>query len=165
MERGFPVKIRFLLLFSVMLYTSCPYLFPMVRVNPAEASFYPAGYASQGSTRYISGPLSDLQSDDEVHTTFRSHVSAQASATKTDAFISNRDTTTSTNTPKERTWTGDSAAWGGQSAMPDSGSPVRRVRTAYCPMMAIWTRTSGMGLHGIPRVEATSTLTRHCARR
>jgi trimeric autotransporter adhesin len=50
---------------------------------------------------------------------------------KTDAFIAYRDSTTSLNTPKGRTWTGETATWGSQIEMPTANSPVRFVRVAY----------------------------------
>lgn len=53
---------------------------------------------------------------------------------KTDAFIAYRDSTTSLSTPKERTWTGESVAWGSQTEMVTAGSPVRFTRVAYSPI-------------------------------
>src|SRR3990170_1743623 len=53
---------------------------------------------------------------------------------KTDAFIAYRDSTTTPNTPKERTWTGNTTTWSSQSEMPTSGSPVRWIRTTCCPL-------------------------------
>ena len=99
-------------------------------------SYNPSGYSLGGSTRYISGTTADLATDNGVYMTFRSHVSASSTTAKTDAFIAYRDSTTTLNTSKERTWTGDSVAWGSQTEMPDAGSPVRFTRVAYCPLEA-----------------------------
>lgn len=71
--------------------------------------FYPSSYILLGSTKDVSGSLFNLQSDDGVYMNFRSYVSASSTTTKTDAFIAYRDSTTSLNTPKERTWTGDTS--------------------------------------------------------
>ena len=54
----------------------------------------------------------------------------------TDAFIAYRDTTTTLNTVKSRTWTGNTSSWTTQSELPNAGSPVRTVRVAYCPIQA-----------------------------
>ncbi|MCW4009675.1 MAG: hypothetical protein NWF05_03525 [Candidatus Bathyarchaeota archaeon] len=54
----------------------------------------------------------------------------------TNAFIAYRDSTTTLNTVKDRTWTGTTAAWSIQSVLPNAGSPVRFVRVAYCPLLA-----------------------------
>ena len=99
-------------------------------------SYNPSGYSLGGSTRYISGTTADLTTDNGVYMTFRSYVSASSTTAKTDAFIAYRDSTTTLNTSKERTWTGDSVAWGSQTEMPDAGSPVRFTRVAYCPLEA-----------------------------
>jgi hypothetical protein len=55
---------------------------------------------------------------------------------KTNAFIAYRDSTTSLNTPKERTWIGESVAWDSQGELATSDSEVRFVRVAYSPIAA-----------------------------
>jgi hypothetical protein len=105
-----------------------------VFASPDTQTFYPSDYTLLGSTRYVSGSLTNLTSDDSVYMTFRSYVSASNTTAKTNAFIAYRDSTTSLNTSKERTWTGDTASWGSQTEMATSGSPVRFVRVAYSPI-------------------------------
>jgi hypothetical protein len=102
-----------------------------VFASPATQAFYPSDYTLLGSTRYVSGSLTNLTSDDSVYMTFRSYVSASSTTAKTDAFIAYRDSRTTLNTSKERTWIGDSVAWGSQTEMATSGSPVRFTRVAY----------------------------------
>jgi hypothetical protein len=93
--------------------------------------FNPSSYIPVGSTSYVSGSIGDLNSDDGVYINFRSY----SSTSQTDAFIAYRDNTTATlNIPEERTWTGANMTWSSQSDLPDSGSPVRWVRVAYCPL-------------------------------
>jgi len=105
---------------------------PIAYANPDVATFYPSSYNLYGSTKYLTGSVTDLQGNDTAYMTFRSYVSASSSTAKTNAFISYRDSTTSLNTPKERTWTGDTATWGSQSEMATAGSPVRFIRVASC---------------------------------
>jgi len=107
---------------------------PIAYANPDVATFYPSSYNLHGSTKYLTGSVTDLQGNDTAYMTFRSYVSASSSTAKTNAFISYRDSTTSVNTPKERTWTGDTATWGSQSEMATAGSSVRFTRVAYCPI-------------------------------
>jgi len=97
-------------------------------------TYNPSGYSPLQSTKYVSGSTTNLQSNDANYMTFRSYVSASSATAKTDAFIAYRDSTTSLNTPKNRTWTGDTATWGSQSEMPTAGSPVRFVRVVYSPI-------------------------------
>jgi hypothetical protein len=94
--------------------------------------YNPSAYSLLGSTRLVSGSINDLQDEDNVYMRFRSYVSTSSSTAKTDAFIVYRDSTTSLNTPKLRTWTGEAASWSSQVEMPDASSPVRTVRVAYC---------------------------------
>jgi len=103
-------------------------------VGTSTTAYNPSGYNLLGSTKYVSGSSTDLQSDNSVYMTFRSYVSASSTTAKTNAFIAYRDSTTTLNTPKERTWTGNSVAWGSQTEMATSGSPVRFTRVAYCPI-------------------------------
>lgn len=97
-------------------------------------SYYPSGFNLLNSTKHSGGVLSDLQSDDSVYMTFSSYVSSSSTTAKTNAFIAYRDSTTTLNTPKERTWTGDTASWGSQNEMTTANSPVRFVRVAYSPI-------------------------------
>jgi hypothetical protein len=94
-------------------------------------SYNPSDYSLLGGTRLISGSLNNLRNNDEAYMTFRSYAS---NISKTDAFIAYRDSATSLNIPKERTWTGDTESWSPQNNMPNAGSPVRWVRVAYCPL-------------------------------
>jgi len=100
----------------------------------STTEYNPSGYSLLGSTTRVSGTTEDLVSNNDVYMTFRSYVSGTSTTAKTNAFIAYRDSTTSLNTPKERTWTGDSVAWGSQSEMATAGSPVRFTRVAYCPV-------------------------------
>lgn len=135
----FPRSIRLavallaLFVFSLLVYSPYPVRVPIAHANPDVASFYPSGYNLYGSTKYLSGSVTDLQSDNVAYMTFRSYVSASSTTAKTNAFIAYRDSTTSLNTPKEKTWTGDTATWGSQSEMSTAGSPVRFARVAYSP--------------------------------
>jgi hypothetical protein len=45
------------------------------------ASYYPSGYSLLGSTTYVSGSLTDLQSDNGVYMTFRSYPSSSSAQT------------------------------------------------------------------------------------
>jgi hypothetical protein len=120
---------------TLALFTSIyPIPWKTVSASPVTQAFYPSGYNLLGSTQYYSGTLSDLQSDNSVNMTFRSYVSATSTTTKTDAFIAYRSNTgTDTlNSPKNRNWDGDTAAWGGENEMPTAGSPVRYSRVAWC---------------------------------
>jgi len=107
---------------------------PVAYANPDVATFYPSSYNLYGSTKYLTGSVTDLQGNDTAYMTFRSYVSASSSTAKTNAFIAYRDSTTSLDTPKERTWNGSTATWGSQSGMATAGSPVRFTRVAYCPI-------------------------------
>jgi len=126
-----------LLVVTLALFTSIyPITVPWkpVFASPDTLACYPSNYTLLGSTKLVSGSLTDLQSDNEVYMTFRSYVSASNTTAKTNAFIAYRDSTTSLNTSKERTWTGDTASWGSQTEIATSGSPVRFVRVAYSPI-------------------------------
>ncbi len=102
--------------------------------NMMSTAYNPSGYSLLGSTALVSGTTMNLLSDDSNYMTFRSYVSATSPSLKTNAFVAYRDSTTTLNTPKERTWTGESTLWGSQTEMVTAGSPVRFVRTAYCPI-------------------------------
>lgn len=94
-------------------------------------SYYPSGFNLLNSTKHSGGTISDLQSDDSVYMNFSSYVSSSSTTAKTNAFIAYRDSTTTLNTPKERTWIGDTASWGSQNEMATANSSVRFVRIAY----------------------------------
>lgn len=98
----------------------------------STTAYNPMGYNMLGSTAIVSGATADLVSDNGAYMTFRSYVSSSSGTANTSAFVAYRDSTTSLNTPKNRTW--DGTAWGSQSEMSTSGSPVRYARTAYCPV-------------------------------
>jgi PKD repeat protein len=49
--------------------------------NPDVLPYYPSGYSLLGSTTYVSGTTSDLQSDNSVYMTFRSYPSAPSGQT------------------------------------------------------------------------------------
>jgi hypothetical protein len=95
-------------------------------------AYNPSGYNLGGSTALVSGATSDLTSNDGMYMQFRSY--EINSTSKTDASIAYRDSTTSLSTPKERTWTGDTATWNSQSELPTSGNTVRYSRVAYSPI-------------------------------
>ena len=128
------VPLVLLFIFGVLVFSPDTLRVPVAYASPDVASFYPSGYNLFGSTKYLSGSVTDLQSDNTAYMTFRSYVSASSTSAKTNAFIAYRDSTTSLNTPKERTWTGDTATWGSQSEMATSGGLVRFPRVAYCPI-------------------------------
>jgi hypothetical protein len=97
-------------------------------------SYNPSNYNLLGSTTLASGLVSNLASDDSSYMTFNSYVSAFSTTSNTRAQIGYRSNT-GTNTlssPKSRTW--DGSAWSGESELATAGSPVRWVRTAYCPI-------------------------------
>jgi hypothetical protein len=106
----------------------------IVRSLPATSTtaYNPSGYSTLGSTTLVSGATSDLVSNNNAYMTYRSYVSSSSMTSNTSAFVAYRDSTTSLNTPKDRVW--DGAAWGSQSEMSTSGSPVRYARTACCPI-------------------------------
>ena len=60
----------------------------------------------------------------------------EAASSKTNALIAYRSNTGTNmlSSPKNRIWTGDMASWSGEVEMPTAGSPVRWVRTEYCPV-------------------------------
>jgi len=96
------------------------------------SSYYPSGYNQLGSTGYISGSLSDLQSDNNVYMIYRGYPSAFSTTTRTRAFIGYRSNsgTNLLSSPKGRGWSG--TAWDtGETELPTAGSPVRYVRVAY----------------------------------
>jgi hypothetical protein len=97
----------------------------------STTAYNPSGYSLLGSTALVSGNTSNLVSNNDVYMQFRSY--EITSTAKTDAFIAYRDSTTSLNTPKGRTWTGNTTSWGSQGELPISGSPVRFVRVEYSP--------------------------------
>jgi hypothetical protein len=97
-------------------------------------AYNPSAYVLGGSTSYVSGNTTDLNSNDNVYMKFRSFVSGSSNTSKTDAFIAYRDSTTTLNAPKERTWNGSTTTWSSQNTLPTSGSPVRWVRVAYSPV-------------------------------
>ncbi|MEM3881092.1 MAG: hypothetical protein QXD19_05030 [Candidatus Bathyarchaeia archaeon] len=99
--------------------------------NQGAYSYNPSSYTVGGSTSYVSGKLPDLSVCDDVCMNFKSYMSSPPIADKTDAFVAYRDSTTSLNTPKWRTWNGESLTWSPQSELPTSDSPVRWVRVAY----------------------------------
>jgi hypothetical protein len=96
--------------------------------------YYPSNYLPNGGTQHKTGTLGDLQSDNSSYMSFSAYVSATSLTTKTDAYVTYRDSTSILNTPKERAWTGETATWGSQSEMPTTSSPVRFVRVAYSPI-------------------------------
>jgi len=125
---------RFFAVFTiVLLFLS---FFPLAQASPDTATFYPNNYSLLGSTKLVSGSVSNLQSNDGSYMQFRSYVSASSTTAKTDAFCVYEDGTTTANTPKERTWTGESASWGSEAELPTSGSAIRFARVAYCPLEA-----------------------------
>ncbi|MCW4008861.1 MAG: hypothetical protein NWF09_09275, partial [Candidatus Bathyarchaeota archaeon] len=73
-------------------------------------------------------------SSDDVCMNFKSYMSSPPNADKTEAFVAYRDSTTSLNTPKGRTWDGESLSWSPQGELPTANSPVRWVRVAYSPL-------------------------------
>jgi len=126
-----------LLVATILTLTLFTSIFPItipwkpVFASPDTLAYYPSNYTLLGSTKLVSGSLTDLQSDNEVYMTFRSYVSPPNTTAKTNTFIAYRNSTTSLNTSKERTWTEDTASWSSQTEMATSGSPVRFVRVAY----------------------------------
>jgi len=100
----------------------------------STTAYNPSGCSLLGSTTLVSGTTADLVSDNGNYMTFRSYASASSPTAKTNAFIAYRDSTTTLNTPKERTWTGDTALWSSQSEMATSDSSVRFTRVAYSPI-------------------------------
>jgi hypothetical protein len=96
--------------------------------------YNPSSYALGGSTSYISGNITNLNSNDNAYMNFRGHISGSSNTSQTDAFVAYRDSTTTLNTPKGRTWFGSNATLSAQSDMPTSDSPVRWVRVAYSPV-------------------------------
>lgn len=103
--------------------------------SPCVVVYYPSAYNLMGGTQYVSGTLANLQSDDAQYMTYRTYVTATSTTAKTDAFIAYRSNTgTSTlDSPKNRGWDGDTAAWSSENEMATAGSPIRTVRTATCP--------------------------------
>jgi hypothetical protein len=98
---------------------------------------YPSSYNLFGSTSYVSGALSDLQSDNAAYMTFRSYISAVSSTAKTDAFCGYRSNTgTGYVTPKARDWTGPTATWSAENELATAGSNVRTPRVAYSPLLS-----------------------------
>jgi len=132
LRRATAFAFSFFLLFLLVMFN--PWFLNVANANPGPdvAVYYPSGYNLLGSTGHVSGALTDLQSDNGLYMTFRSYVSASSPSASTKAFIAYRDSTTSLNIPKERTWNG--SAWSPYTEMPTSGSPVRWVRTAYSPI-------------------------------
>ena len=102
----------------------------------STTAYNASGYNLFGSTKYVSGALSDLQSDNNVYMTYRSYVNATSASAKTDAFVAYRSNTgtNTVNSPKNRVWDGDTATWNNEAEMATAGSPVRFVRTAICPL-------------------------------
>ena len=96
-------------------------------------SYNPSDYVLGGSTTYVSGSTADLTANDNVYMNFRSYASDSSPTSPTDAFIAYRTSTTSSNA-KERTWNGTSMTWSAQNELPTSGSPVRMMRVASCPL-------------------------------
>jgi len=84
-----------------------------VFASPDTQAFYPSDYNLFGSTKYVLGSLTDLQSDNGVYMQFRSYVSGTSTTAKTDSFIAYRSNTgtNTTSSPKNRSWDGDTAAW------------------------------------------------------
>ena len=84
-----------------------------VFASPDTQAFYPSDYNLFGSTKYVLGSLTDLQSDNGVYMQFRSYVPGTSTTAKTDAFIAYRSNTgtNTTSSPKNRPWDGDTAAW------------------------------------------------------
>jgi hypothetical protein len=98
----------------------------------STATYNPSSWNQLGST-LVSGSLTDLKSNDATYMNLQSYVSASSATANTLAYIAYRDSTTSLNTPKNRTW--DGSSWGsGQTELPTSGSPVRFVRQALYPI-------------------------------
>jgi len=64
-----------------------------VFVSPDTQAFYSSDYNLLGSTTYVLGSLTDLQSDNGVYMQFRSYVSGTSTTAKTDAFIAYRSNT------------------------------------------------------------------------
>jgi len=97
-------------------------------------SYNPLGYNLWGSTTLASGAVSNLASNDGSYMTFNSYPSSFSTTSNTRATIGYRSNT-GTNTlssPKSRTW--DGTAWSSPTELATAGSPVRWVRTAYCPI-------------------------------
>jgi hypothetical protein len=99
-------------------------------------SYHPSAYTLGGATSYVSGNTINLGSNDNEYMSFSSYISGSSNISLTDAFVAYRDSTTTLNSPKERTWVGANAIWSSQSEFPTSSSPVRWVRVAYCPIEA-----------------------------
>jgi hypothetical protein len=97
-------------------------------------AYNPSGYVLGGSTSYVSGNITNLNSNDNAYMNFRSYVSGSSATSQTDAFVAYRDSTTTLNVSKERMWFGSNTTWSAQSELPTSNSPVRWVRVAYSPL-------------------------------
>jgi len=124
----------FMMLITLLVFLSLQFV-PTGYAFPGVTSYYPSGYNLLGSTTYISGSLSDLQSNNEVYMTFRSYPSAFSTTTNTRAFIGYRSNTSTSllSSPKGRAWNG--TTWDvSETELPTAGSPVRFVRVAYSPL-------------------------------
>jgi len=97
----------------------------------STSRYFPSGYSLIGSTRPISGLLSNLQANDANYMTFRGYVSQTSTTSVSRAFIGYRSTTLSgVNYAKNRLW--DGTVWGSENEVEMfAGSTIRWVRTAF----------------------------------
>jgi len=99
--------------------------------------YNPSAYNLLGSTSLVSGAVSNLASNDSVYMTFRSYASQISTTSTSKATIGYRSNTGTytLSSPKAMGWSG--SAWdGSETELATSGSAVRWVRAAYCPLMA-----------------------------
>ena len=105
--------------------------------NSGTATNYyaPSSYTLFESTKAVSGSVTNLETDDASYLSLRSYVSATSTTSNTDAYIAYRDSLSLGLTyPKQRTWDGDTSSWSSSSELSNSGSNVRWVRVAMCPI-------------------------------
>jgi hypothetical protein len=99
----------------------------------STSQYFPANSNLLGSTRSISGSISGLQANDLGYLSFRSYITQTSTTSFSNAFINYRSTTSlGVNYPKNRTWNGTTWSSENETAM-WAGSPVRWVRSAFCP--------------------------------
>lgn len=128
-------KVVILLIFLLFLSNLTILHFPELYALP-DTDYYASTYTLLGQTQYVSGALSDLQSNNGVYMTFRSYITSTDTTSKTDASIVYRSNTgvNTLNSPKHRNWDGDTVAWSNEEELSTAGSEVRWVRNAYSPL-------------------------------
>ncbi|MEM3514751.1 MAG: hypothetical protein QW495_05450, partial [Candidatus Hadarchaeum sp.] len=97
-------------------------------------SYTPTAFTLIDNTRYVSGTIQNVISNDDLYLSLRSFISGENTSSRSRAFIAYRSNTGTfgIQSPKVRSW--DGYAWGAEVELPSAGSEIREIRVAVNPV-------------------------------